>query len=190
MRRGLVAGAGTFVLATLLVLPSVSIIEHAPLYIAFPILLLIILVGVVFDVVGVAVAVADDTPFHARAAKRLPGARQALWLVRNADRVSNFCNDVVGDVSGTISGAAAAVVVVQLVAFLRVGPRGRDLVNVGLIALVASITVGGKAAGKLLAMSQPHWVVWRVAVVLHWVDSALLNIWSSREGRKGKRGKA
>ena len=49
-----------------------------------------------------------------------PDARQAIYIVRNADRVSNFCNDVIGDISGIISGTAVAFVVLKLLQSLQV----------------------------------------------------------------------
>ena len=63
--------------------------------VAFFILLVIIFVGIIFDVVGMAVACADETPFHAMASRKIPGAQEAISLLRNAERVSSICNDVV-----------------------------------------------------------------------------------------------
>jgi len=114
LRSGVTVGAGAFLMAMLISLPSQSAMQGVHLLLALPLLLLIILVGVMFDVLGVAVTAADDTPFHAMSAKKLPGARQALWLLRRADRVASFCNDVVGDLCGTLSGAAAAAIAYRL----------------------------------------------------------------------------
>lgn len=168
LRRGILVGLSTFVFATLIVLPAVGMVGHAPLYVAFPVLFLIIAIGVVFDIIGVAVTAAEEVPFHARASKRQPGARQSLWLIRNADRVSNFCNDIVGDVAGTIGGAAAAAIVAQVVELNKVGPTGADLINMVLIGGVAGLTVGGKAWGKGFAISRADLVVREVGLVLYW----------------------
>ena len=35
-------------------------------------------------------------------------------LIRNAGKVSSFCNDVIGDISGVISGTASALIVFNI----------------------------------------------------------------------------
>ena len=171
--RALTVGLGTFLLAVFLTFPLQSIAARSPLYIAFPLLVLVILVGILFDIVGVAVAVVDERPLNAMAAKRLPGSRQALRLRRNADRVSNFCNDVVGDIAGTLSGALGAAVAVSLI--LTVGGRGlaETLVNTALLGLVAAGTVAGKALGKTYAMDHAVDVTLRAGRVVSWFETLL-----------------
>lgn len=162
-------------MAVALVLPAVSIIGGAPLYIAVPLLLSIVVVGILFDIVGVAVAVAEEAPLHARAAKKAPGAKRAIWLTRNADRVANFCNDMVGDVVGTLSGAAGAAVVAQIARLIQGGPSQEELLSTVTIALVAALTVGGKAAGKSYAMNHANQITAWVGRLLEW--------WDRRPGR-------
>ena len=167
-------GLLTFLIAIFLTFPLQSIAARSPLYIAIPLLVLVILVGVLFDIVGVAVAVAEESPLHAMAAKRLPGARQALRLTRNADRVSNFCNDVVGDIAGTLSGAlGAAVAVNMLLAAGKGTPLLEMVTNTGLLALVAAGTVVGKALGKTYAMTRAVDVTLRAGQVLSWFEYVL-----------------
>ena len=74
--------------------------------------------GILFDIIGVAVTAADPRPFHSMAAHKEPGAKEALMLLRNAGRVSSVCNDVVGDICGIVSGTTTAVIVVRLQAAL------------------------------------------------------------------------
>ena len=62
----------------------------------------------IFDIIGVAVTAAREEPFHAMAVDRVSGAQQAIRLVRHADKVATFTNDMIGDVAGTLSGAVAA----------------------------------------------------------------------------------
>lgn len=167
LRRGIFVGLSTFAFATLIVLPSVGAVDRAPLYLAIPILLLIVAVGIAFDILGVAVTAAEEEPFHALASKRQPGARQAIWLIRNADRVSNFCNDIVGDVAGTIGGAVAAAIAVQLVTALRLHEVA-DVVNMLTIGAVAGLTVGGKAWGKGFALRESGTVVRQASRLMQW----------------------
>ncbi len=164
LRQGIVLGSLTFILGVLVTLPSQTLMKRMGLEIAFPALLGIILVGVVADIVGVAVAVADETPFHAMAAKKKKGARQAIRLVRNADRVASVLNDIVGDIVGTVSGAAGAAIVLRLVAFSSISESVLGMLTVGGIA---ALTVGGKAAGKGLAIYRANEITFRVAQLLY-----------------------
>ena len=73
--------------------------------VAFIVLIGIVLIGIVFDSEIARVTVTDEKPFHSMAASKVKGAKSSLMLIRNASRVSNVCNDVVGDICGIISGA-------------------------------------------------------------------------------------
>lgn len=117
---------------------------------ALLILLLIVLIGIGFDIVGVAVTAAEDRPLHSMAAKKVPGAKEAIGLIRNADRVASICNDVVGDICGVVSGSASAVIAVRLLEHFT--PTWGSVLKVAMSALVAGLTVGGKAIGKGVAM--------------------------------------
>ena len=101
-------------LSAVLSLVSNEAMAGAGLALAFGVLMGFILLGILFDIIGVAVTAADERPFHSMAAHKIPGAREALRLIRRANKVSSFCNDVVGDICGIVSGSTAAVIVVQL----------------------------------------------------------------------------
>jgi CBS domain containing-hemolysin-like protein len=138
------------------------------LILAFFILLTIIMIGVVFDAIGVAVAVAQEPPFHAKAADRVRGAAEALHLIRRADRVANFCGDVVGDVCGTISGAMGATIALRV---LFIQPSWNELaVAVVMTGLIAATTVGAKAVGKTLAINQANDIMFGVGRTLAWLS--------------------
>jgi CBS domain containing-hemolysin-like protein len=142
----------TFLLACVFTVSSTSILEGASWGIGMLIVILLIGTGIFFDVLGLGAAAAKETPFHAMASERVPGARHAIFIVRNADRFSNFCNDVIGDISGVISGAASALVVFKLMASFPDKEVLRTAVSVVFTALVSALTVGGKAIGKSFAL--------------------------------------
>ena len=97
---------------------------------AFGILLVIVLLGIAFDILGVAVTAADEKPFHSMAARKVPGAREAINLLRNAERVSSICNDVVGDICGVVSGSASATIAALILANSQIAwPRGIPLLQ-------------------------------------------------------------
>ena len=152
------------VLSAMLTLASEAMLDGAGMAVALLILLLFICLGILFDIIGVAVTAADPRPFHSMAAHKEKGAKQALMLLRNADRVSSICNDVVGDICGIVSGATGAVIVTQLQKGLNVQSV---LVSVGVTALVSGLTIGGKAMGKPFAMKQSKRVVYLAGRVLY-----------------------
>lgn len=130
------------------------------LALSFLFLFLIILINILADIIGTSVAAANETPFHAKAAKRVPGAREGVLLIRNADRVANICNDVIGDIAGTLSGALGIALALQIIG-LR-GNLNQLLLNILLTACIAALTVGGKAYGKRIALSRPNEVIFLV----------------------------
>lgn len=151
-------------ISAVLSLASEAVLEGADLLLALLILAMFIGLGIVFDIIGVAVTAADPKPFHSMAAHKEKGAREALVLLRNADRVSSVCNDVVGDICGIVSGATGAVIVARLQSGLNLESV---LISVGVTALISGLTIGGKAMGKPFAMNQSKRVVYLAGRFLH-----------------------
>ncbi|MCR5826131.1 MAG: hypothetical protein K6G54_06175 [Oscillospiraceae bacterium] len=151
------------VLSAALSLASGVALEDAGYPLAVCVLLAFIFLGIVFDVIGVAVTAADAKPFHSMASHREKGAKEALYLIRNAEKVSSFCNDVVGDICGIVSGTTAAVIVAKL----QAGFNTRSiLISIAVTALISGVTIGGKAIGKRIAMTRSKNVVYHAAKVL------------------------
>lgn len=157
----------TIVLSSTISFFSSTVLEKAGLVEAFLVLLLIVLLGIVFDIIGVAVMSADEKPFHSMAAKKVPGASEALRLLRNAEKVSNFCNDVIGDICGVVSGSASAVVAVRALSSLNSESASQLLMS----ALVAAVTISGKACGKNIAMSRATQIVTLVSKPIYYIKS-------------------
>ena len=155
----------TIVISGTISLVSDEVMAASSVAVAFCILLAIIFLGILFDVIGMAVATADEKPFHSMAARKVPGAHEAIRLLRNAERVSSICNDVVGDICGVVSGSASATIAALILTSVDVGwPRGVSLV---MSALVAGLTVGGKAIGKSIAVKSCTKIVHLVGRVIH-----------------------
>lgn len=141
----------TILISGIISLVSDIVMSTSSMAVAFLILLAIILVGIIFDIIGMAVATADEKPFHSMAARKVPGAQEAILLLRNAERVSSICNDVVGDICGVVSGSASATIAAQILAnFDFTWPQ---IVSLLMSALAAGLTVGGKAIGKTFAVN-------------------------------------
>lgn len=143
---------------------SQSTLNGAGVAVAVAVLALFILLGILFDVIGVAVTAADERPFHSMAAHREKGASEALNLLHNASHVSSFCNDVVGDICGIVSGTTAAVIVARL---QTVFSLNAVLMSVGVTALISGLTIGGKALGKTFAIKKSTQVVFAAGRFLH-----------------------
>ncbi len=167
----------TLVVSGLIGLVSDEVMASSSLPVAFAILLFIVLLGIVFDIIGMAVATADEKPFHSMAARKVPGAQEAIRLLRNAERVSSICNDVVGDICGVVSGSASATIAALILTHVDTGwPRGVSLV---MSSLVAGLTVGGKAIGKTFAVSSCTQIVHTVG--------RILGAWNRLKKKKSKR---
>lgn len=144
--------------------------EHVALPIALVMLFTIILLGILFDILGVAVSTASETPFHAMAAKKIPGARESIDIVRHAQQISSFCNDVIGDIAGIISGAMTAAVVISIVSMAG---WNSTVVSLALTGLVAALMIGGKAAGKGLAMLHNNTIVFMMGKLFYFAKNLL-----------------
>ncbi|GGF08357.1 hypothetical protein GCM10010954_03540 [Halobacillus andaensis] len=163
----------TFVLAAIFSIISSSVLTEVVWGIGLIIVLLIVFTGVVFDMLGIAATAASEPPFHAMAAEKIPGAKEAIIIVRNADRFASFCNDVIGDISGIVSGTATAVVVIQLANVFghSDGSTVQITLSVVLTSIVAALTVGGKAVGKFLAIHSSTKIIFMTARVIAWIES-------------------
>lgn len=172
-----------FLISALMGLVSETAIRSADLFPATLILIVIISIGIIFDIIGVAVTASTEAPFHARSARKMPEAAWAVYLVRHAGRVSNFCNDVVGDIAGVISGAAGAVIAGKLI--ILAGSVNGMLISILLSAAIASLTIGGKALGKGYAINNCDDIVYRVSYILYLIEKGLKGLTSLKQ-RKGR----
>lgn len=172
----------TFAVSVVLNLGSNSVLSFLPLALSFMLLLFIIFIGVLFDIIGVAATAGEEAPFHAMASNRLVGAKQAIWLVRNADGVGTFCNDLIGDVAGTLSGAIGVAIVFKLSAF-SLG-LGEAVATTVMVALIAAVTVGGKSIGKSFAISNSTAILIMVGRVLYSLERLGVRVESTASKNK------
>jgi len=145
-------------------LASTEILGNTGYIMSFTILAIFIIVGIVFDVIGIAATAATEAPFNSMATRRQRGAVESLRLVKNADRVTCYCNDVIGDVTGIVSGTTAALIAARLMD----GFNTESLLFPVLIsAIVTGLTVGGKAIGKTLAFNRSTEIVLSVGKIFN-----------------------
>lgn len=136
----------TFFLSLCISFLSTNAISHLNLIPAIAILFLVIFLGVLADVIGVAVTVGNEEDFHAKASKKIEGAKSSIKLIRNSAKVANICCDVIGDICGVLSGAISGMIALKIANLFNIQWNMNFLIS----AIVASVTVGSKAAGKVI----------------------------------------
>ena len=127
------------------------------------ILLLVIGIGIMFDCIGTACISANEATFHSMSAKKVKGAKRAINLIKNRERISSACNDIVGDVCGIVSGGIGAVLAIS---FAFNTGLNNVAVSVVISALISSLTVGGKAIFKSIAIKNSDNIIYFVAKCL------------------------
>lgn len=158
----LTATVVTFILSLIFSYISSIAISNLNIISAIILLLLVIFVGVFFDIIAVAVTIAEEHKFHAKASKKIQGAKTSITLIKNSHKVSNFCADVIGDIAGVLSGAIGAILTVKITQFLGIDFNIQFILS----AIIASLTVGGKALGKVFAKEHSSQIVDKVSKVL------------------------
>ena len=154
----------TLILTAAISVVTESLMDNMSTIAAAFIILFIVMIGIVFDVIGIAVASCDVAPFISMASKKIKKAKSAILLLKNADVVSNICGDVVGDICGIVSGAAGVAIALKVV-LLSPG-TGETVWTIIISSVIASLTVAGKAAGKSIGIKKNKQIVSFVAYVL------------------------
>jgi CBS domain containing-hemolysin-like protein len=172
IRFALIVGAVTVPMSAIFDTSTVFL-NRAQWYIGALVVLCIVIVGVVFDMIGLAAAAARETPFHSMASKRIFGAKRAIMIVRNAEKVSSICSDVVGDIAGVLSGAGALAVAVQLALSIHTHGWKTEAVSIFLTACITAITVFAKAIGKTVAIHSPTPIILAAAKIWQSIDVLL-----------------
>lgn len=155
-------------ISIVLSLLSSELLSYLNIFFSLLILMLFILVGVVFDIIGLAVTTTDVAPFNSMAARKVRGGKKAVKLIKNADRVSSFCNDIIGDICGVVSGATAAAIAIKIIE--RSGMPNGLWVNLVICGAVSALTVSLKAIGKAAGLNYGHKIVYAVALMLSIFD--------------------
>jgi len=163
LKSSILIAVFTFFIAFLVTLSSQTRVQYVNLLTAIIILITIVLIGIVFDMIGVAATVAREESFNAMAAKKVFGAKQGLYLVKHGDKVASFMCDIVGDICGTISGAIGAVIVIKIA---NNWGGSTTLINLIIIGIISAITVGGKAFLKSYGIKKADRIIFLVGKLI------------------------
>lgn len=153
-----------FVITIIFSTISNVLLSNTGLILSSLIMLLFIFVGVIFDMIGIAVTSTDDSSFHAMASKKVSSAKLAIKLIKNSAKVSSFCNDVIGDICNIMSGTAG-VVLSEIIS--KTYKLDNTLVLLIITSVVAALTIGGKALGKDIAIKNSEKIVFTFANILN-----------------------
>jgi len=152
-----------FVISVVMTFISSIALESVGLVVAILITLFFIFLGIIMDIVGVAVTSGDPVAFHSMSARRVKGGKIGVKLLKNTDKVSTICCDVVGDVCGIISGTSGVVIVGLVIKLTNINELLISLIVTGIIS---ALTIGGKAIGKKIAINNSKEIVTMFAKIL------------------------
>ena len=151
-------------LSVLFALISELTLSHASLALALFLITLLVGTSVLFDLIGVAITACNIKPLLELQQKGVRGASVAVKLVKNADKVSCVCSDVIGDICSILSGAGGVAISVIIINLL---PNFSNiLLSIIISSVIASLTILGKAIGKSYALNDPVSIVMAVSRAL------------------------
>jgi len=181
LRNGLSIGAIGVVIAMGLGGPLGGVLQNVNLAAGALMLVGSIGIAILADILAVAATAGDEAPFNAMASKKVPGARESIVIVRNAGRVNSLCADVIGDICGTISGVVATPIIFSLgQTYPQVPPA---LIGMGVLGIIAFVTIGGKAAEKGFSVNASTTVILFVGKVIYYLKRLTVPFRQKRSGR-------
>ncbi|MBR3162184.1 MAG: hypothetical protein IKF19_05585 [Bacilli bacterium] len=152
-----------FTLSIIMSLASESLIPNIPSVFGIILILFFIGLGIIFDMIGVAVTASNLSVFNSMAARKVKGAKLAVTFKKNTDKVSSFCNDVIGDICGVISGACCVAIASNLSKTLNINFL---IISLFATSIVSALTIGGKAIAKNYAINQSEIILYRFCLLL------------------------
>ena len=153
----------SFTLSIVMSYVSTATIPNINIIAGTVVTLLFIGLGILFDIIGVAVTSADEKVFNSMSARKIKGASLAVKMKKSAPKVSSLCCDIVGDTCGIISGTATATIAINLSKITNINILLVTLLSSG---IAASLTIGGKAIGKSFAMNKSNIILYEFAKII------------------------
>lgn len=153
----------SFFITAILTFLSDLVLNDLNIIFGILIILIFISIGVLFDLIGIAITTTEPKNFHAMAARKIGPAKTAIKLTKVSPRIASFCNDVVGDICNIISGASGIAVAISLSPILHIN---KTLMILIISSIIAALTIGGKALGKTYAIKNSDKITYFVAKVL------------------------
>lgn len=146
----------SFIISFLLSLVSELVIPNANIFLCVFLILFFIFLGIIFDIIGVAITTSEPKIFHSMASQKIKGSKLAIKLINKKDKVSSFCNDVIGDICGVVSGSCGLSIAIKISNLLDINSL---YLVIFMTALISTLTIGGKALGKGFAVKKANDIV-------------------------------
>ena len=154
----------SFLISLVMSLISELIIPNAFISISIFLVLVFIFIGIIFDIIGLSAQTADPKIFHSMATKKVKGAKKAIELIKNKDKVSSFLNDVIGDICGVVSGSCGLAISLNLASMFDFN---KLLITVIVTSIISSLTIGGKAFGKTIAVKNANEIIFEFSKIIN-----------------------
>lgn len=154
----------TFGISLLMSFASGATLPKVPTIIGVLIVLIFILIGVIFDMIGVSVTASDLSVFNSMSSRKVKGAKLAVRFKKNADKVSSFCNDVIGDICGVVSGSCCITIASNIANTFNLNYLLCSLI---VTSIVSALTIGGKALGKNIAINKSNIILYKFCLFIN-----------------------
>lgn len=140
-------------------------LNGAGIAISVIVIVVFLIIAIITDMIGVAIASCDIKNFRAMASRKVRGAKEAIMLYKHADMVSSIFADILGDICSILSGAAGAAVTTRLITSAMsdfIGVVVASLVS----AVIASLLIFGKALMKRYSMDHSDKIILIIGKIL------------------------
>lgn len=140
-------------------------LNGAGIAISVVVIVVFLIIAIITDMIGVAIASCDIKNFRAMASRKVRGAKEAIMLYKHADMVSSIFADILGDICSILSGAAGAAVTTRLITSAMsdfIGVVVASLVS----AVIASLLIFGKALMKRYSMNHSDKIILIIGKIL------------------------
>lgn len=144
-------------------------LSGAGIAVSIVVILVFVSIAIITDMIGVAVTVAQLGPFRAMASKKVRGAKESIKMIKNAEKVASVSADILGDICSILSGSAGATVTAVFIMNAQ-NQLVAVLIASAVSAVIAGLTIFGKALGKNYAMNNAEKIVLilgKVASIFH-----------------------
>lgn len=155
----------TLALSTMFSALSELVLSNSNLVISVLVIVMLLTLGTIFDMIGVASTAGESDPFLAMASRKVRGAKEAIVIIKNASKVSSICCDIIGDISGILGGAAGASIVLKIITESSADAT-KILISAVVSGVIAALTVFMKSFGKDYALKKSNNIILAVGKVL------------------------
>lgn len=156
----------TFCLSFTFGFGSQFILGDTSLAISLILLVFFLALAVIADMIGVAATSAEIEPFNAMCSRKVKGAKQALGLIKNAEKVSSVFCDIIGDICGILSGTIGATITLQILGKSAVTVK-EVLIASMVSACIAALTVFLKAICKKIAIKNSNKIIFTLGKIIN-----------------------